>query len=318
MEDCIVSLIDQSYKNIEIIIINDGSTDKSGEICNAFLLKDERIKVFHKKNEGVSSARNFGLKKATGQYIMFVDSDDYLDLRAVNLLVSVMNDRNPDLLIYGYVLDQNSKYTEISCKNAYLKNKEEICKYISENYLDGCINSPANKFYKKSLIHHFFDESYSLGEDLLFNLGYLNAVNSVLCLDERLYYYRVDGIGSLSHKFRKDLFTITTDLHANLMEFLNENSTQALNYNAIHLQLFRNTLTYLIGLVSSNDLKRKNKIKYINSLSDSEELIAAMDNMGNLSTSYALVRILIKNRMSYSLYTLINAWIHVKEKKIFL
>ena len=85
LHECVDSIINQSYSNLEIILINDGSSDKSGEICEIYALKDSRIKVYHKKNGGLSESRNMGLDHATGSYISFVDSDDYVHSRFIEI-----------------------------------------------------------------------------------------------------------------------------------------------------------------------------------------------------------------------------------------
>lgn len=99
---CIESLTNQTYKEIQIILINDGSTDKSGQICEAYAEKDNRIIVIHKENGGVSSARNIGLENSTGYYIMFVDSDDWIEEDAIKRLMQVQNKYSYDLIMFGY------------------------------------------------------------------------------------------------------------------------------------------------------------------------------------------------------------------------
>ena len=95
LEKCVYSLLQQTYKNIEIILVNDGSTDESGKMCENLAQEDDRIKVFHKKNGGLSDARNYGVERATGEYIGFVDSDDYVHERMYEKLLSAIL-RNED------------------------------------------------------------------------------------------------------------------------------------------------------------------------------------------------------------------------------
>ena len=92
IEECIDSLINQTYKDIEVILVDDGSTDASGEICDRYAQKDSRVKVYHNENDGPSKARNFGLDKATGEFVTFVDSDDWIESEAIELLISVIED----------------------------------------------------------------------------------------------------------------------------------------------------------------------------------------------------------------------------------
>ena len=123
---CIESLINQTYKNLEIILIDDGSTDNSFNICKKYQKEDERIKLFHKENGGVSSARNYGIKKATGEYICFCDSDDYYSLEALTIMTDTIRDSNADLCCFG-------RYGG-SFENKYISKREnplELLNYLS-------------------------------------------------------------------------------------------------------------------------------------------------------------------------------------------
>ena len=99
LDKCINSVLMQTYKNIEILLINDGSTDSSGQICESYAKKDSRIKVIHKENGGLSDARNVGIEHSTGSYIMFVDSDDYIDCNMASVLYNLLNSTNSDMAI---------------------------------------------------------------------------------------------------------------------------------------------------------------------------------------------------------------------------
>lgn len=144
LERCIDSLINQTYKNLEIILVNDGSTDKSKEIINSY--KDKRIMAIHKKNTGIGDTRNVGINKCTGDYIMFIDSDDYIELNCVEKLVNKAKEDNGDLVIANYYLDTPKKTYEIMFENLGKINIKEdpdlLCKI---NF------GPCNKLYKKDL-----------------------------------------------------------------------------------------------------------------------------------------------------------------------
>ena len=134
IDKCVESLVNQTYKNLEIILVNDGSTDSSGTKCDEWAKKDSRIKVIHKENGGVSSARNAGLDVAEGAYVAFVDSDDSLKTTAYEKSVSEIQQHNLDLLIFGYetVFTDHSvkKYMDCTMSTRY-EYKENISKYIS-------------------------------------------------------------------------------------------------------------------------------------------------------------------------------------------
>ena len=146
IERCIVSLISQTYTNIEIILINDGSKDKSGQICDSYSNKDNRIKVYHKTNEGVSIARNLGIKEATGEYVLFVDSDDYLSLNACESLIYKQGLSASDCVIFGFnQLSGTIWAPQIDKLYSSLKDfKEEYIYWLNTELL----SSSVNKLYK--------------------------------------------------------------------------------------------------------------------------------------------------------------------------
>lgn len=145
LRKCIESLINQTYKNLEIILINDGSTDNSKEIIDSY--KDKRIVAIHKKNTGIGDTRNIGIDKSTGDYIMFVDSDDYIELNCVEILLKSLNENKSDLVISNYYLDTPSKTYEMNLKIFNSINIKEDCDLLCKINL-----SPWIKLYKKDLL----------------------------------------------------------------------------------------------------------------------------------------------------------------------
>lgn len=186
---CLNSLIKQKYKQIEIILVDDGSTDESGKICDEFKEKDDRIRVFHKKNGGLSSARNYGIKKAKGDIVAFVDSDDYVKDVFVLDLYRGMQASNADIVICGYN-NEKPKNETISGKEATIRllTKQENIDIISWN-----------KLYKKKLFtdnNIFFPEGKK-HEDTLTTYKLMSKAKKVTYIDESLYIY-VERKGSIT------------------------------------------------------------------------------------------------------------------------
>lgn len=178
LDECVESLVNQTYRNIEIILVDDGSPDNCPKICDDWVARDDRIKVIHKSNGGVSSARNEGLKVACGEWIWFVDSDDTVEINALEELVKYTNE--VDLIVF------NSKTEEF-----YTKDDRFFKDYYFE-YQFGF--EPWNKLYKKSIIennHLEFDTQESVGEDLLFNITYYQYANTYKFTISKYYNYRV-------------------------------------------------------------------------------------------------------------------------------
>ena len=210
---CIESLLSQTYKNIEIVLIDDGSQDNSFNICKSYSDLDKRVHVYSQENEGAATARNIGIKYATGKYIQFIDSDDYVDTEYCEKLLASMEDGKYQLGICSYYF---VKYDGI--RKCTIKHNK---KYSFFSYLLELISSPMtyyhgvlwNKIYLKDIIDKNnikFIRSISLGEDFVFNLEYLKHVKRVRAIDECLYYYVCYLPESLSKK-EKNIFDRVID-----------------------------------------------------------------------------------------------------------
>ena len=201
IKKCIKSIIRQTYKNIEIIIVDDGSMDKTFSVCDNFSKKDSRIKVFHKNNEGVEKARLFGIEKSEGKYITFVDSDDWLSVNAIEVLYDTLKKNNADISVICYYRTIGEKgIIKIKSKNSIYSDKLISNKFFIDEYLQsfcgwGCF--PINvwgKLYKRSLINNIEISGLQYGEDLCFNLQVLPKANLISTSSNAFYFYRWGGV----------------------------------------------------------------------------------------------------------------------------
>lgn len=186
---CLDSLINQSYEQIEIILVDDGSTDKSGKICDEFKKRDERIRVFHKKNGGLSSARNYGIKKAKGDKIAFVDSDDYVKKDLILDLYEEMQGKGADIVVCGY--------NDVIPEKATLSGKEATVRLLTKQENIDIISW--NKLYKKKLFVKndiYFPEGKK-HEDTLTTYKLMSKAGKVSYIDKSLYVY-VERKGSIT------------------------------------------------------------------------------------------------------------------------
>ena len=204
IERCLLSIINQSSKMIEeIIVVDDGSIDRTSDIIRSLIEKDARIHLIQKKNGGVSSARNTGIHHAHGEYLMFVDGDDKIKKDLVENLIKSIDVY--DMAIAGIELHQDSQISNIGI-NTVLSDKSVMEKYGRE--VPGLlINGPYSKLYRRSIIEKnklLFDETLSLGEDTVFVFQYLNYCTKVIFTSYCGYIYYQLGTVSLMTKFRKD------------------------------------------------------------------------------------------------------------------
>lgn len=255
LRECLDSLLAQTYPYIEILLIDDGSTDGSSSICDEYSLKYSQVKVFHKENGGVSSARNLGIENAEGDYIVFVDSDDKIHKEMIDIYMKTAS-KNEVLVCKvseGFSLFQDSIPEE--------RNKfENFClDDFMKFFLEDCVNSPCNKLYRKSILYKYklrFPEDMSLGEDLLFNLKYFTyAPKFYKVFSYPLYYYRVDRTESLSSIFRMDLFELQLRMFHELEQFLIQMDLLIGENKELYYSIFWNRL-YLTFQVYENYLKK--------------------------------------------------------------
>ena len=196
ISDCVNSLLSQTYKNIEVILVDDGSTDCSYALCEKWSLQDNRIKVCRKSNGGVSSARNMGIINATGEYIMFVDGDDWIDRTSVEFLVSAIERSNVD----ASFCSKYYKNEATVVKATSLQGKYESLFVQKEHLYYRFIASPCLMLIKFSKIDGvLFNESIHTLEDWEFNFKVLLAIKTLVVVDKPYYHYRtVHGSASLS------------------------------------------------------------------------------------------------------------------------
>lgn len=188
---CLDSLKKQTYKNFEVILINDGSTDKSGDICDIYTKKDDRFKVVHSKNSGVSSARNKGLDICTGDYIIFVDSDDEVKNNMLEEMLYYLLQSEADVIITGITFVKDGKKVKDMLPPKHGRFDLDIWEYICKDN-SGMFGYVSNKMYKSYIIKGNqirFDEDKKIQEDLDFALSVYSNCSSFYMLDRSYYLY---------------------------------------------------------------------------------------------------------------------------------
>ena len=197
LDKCLDSLINQTYKNLEIIVINDGSTDNSGIICQEYAQKDNRIIYIEKENGGLSDARNVGLDKMTGSYVTFVDSDDWVELDYVEVLYNKIIEYEVDISVgnyYSYNEDEKLFYFHMSADSYYEKVYDNVSifenLYESKEMKNFALISACGKLYKAKLFDYIRFDKGKLGEDGYFNQKIYLLVEKIVYINQGLYAYR--------------------------------------------------------------------------------------------------------------------------------
>ncbi|WP_219495355.1 glycosyltransferase family 2 protein [Proteus terrae] len=195
IKKCITSLIEQTYSNYEVIIINDGSTDNSEQIIKSLISQDNRFYLFNTVNNGVAYARNYGIKKSTGDLLFFIDSDDWISNDYLYNMIS--NYQNEDFLINTSVVYKYENNTEKKWLNE--KYSKDI---IISTLKNKCLNYVWGKLYKKSIIekYNIYFESLTIAEDVLFNVNYSMNIESYHIINKsKFYYYQHSSSATKNH-----------------------------------------------------------------------------------------------------------------------
>ena len=232
LSNCIDSLLNQTHQTIEILLIDDGSTDRSGEIANEYAKKDKRIKVVHQKNSGQSAARNKGLKLATGEYISFIDSDDEVSKTFIEKLLNPYNNPHTALTIcgirYNWLKTKTHKDVYINHIRQRKKNESKKAYILYLLTIDGRLYSSVNKLYKKDIVKEIcFDEELNFAEDTKFVLDYLSNTDNTSNISfvlETLYYYNYGTETSTMKKTVSDWQNWRTSYN-NLKKWVGKNPT---------------------------------------------------------------------------------------------
>lgn len=214
IKKCVDSILKQRYKNLEIILIDDGSTDNSGGICDEYAKRDKRIVVFHQKNSGIAAVRNLGISKANGDYVSFIDGDDYVDDDYIQSLYNALSGDNSDIAICGHIIIYPSKkYIKKSDKKLILTAEEAVREVLYDKYLD---LSPWGKLYAKELFRGIKYPSGMLFEDSAVTPLILAKATRVSVIPKAHYYYvkqESHSITNASFNSKKlDLITATKQM----------------------------------------------------------------------------------------------------------
>ena len=236
---CLESILNQTYNNLEIILIDDGSEDRSLVICNEFKEKDKRVIVIHKENEGVSIARNIGIKHSKGKYIAFVDSDDIISNDMIEILINDIIRNDCDLSSCGIkkIFDYNEKLVNIPNKYSSIKfEKDQFLNLVLNENIGGFL---CNKLYKSSIIRDnniSLKENIYVCEDLLFNIEYILKSNNFCYNSNVLYGYIQHSNGSFYKQNNLRWFTIF-DSYLMIIELLKKENVSASLLEEVYYQL---------------------------------------------------------------------------------
>ncbi|MCI5959208.1 MAG: glycosyltransferase family 2 protein [Lachnospiraceae bacterium] len=309
LQRCVESLLNQTEQDFEILLIVDGPPDNSGVLCKELQKTDSRIRVIEQDNSGVSRARNRGIAEARGEYIRFVDSDDYVDSDSNAVLLEAMKRTGADLVVAGY--------HHLYFGRDILKKPETHCfalkalsgddeKSVLELYKKGFLNMPWNKLYKKELMKDGFPTDLNLGEDLLFNEAYMLRCDRIVTVDAPVCNYIQDDRGTtLSTKKRLDKIPIALRLYEETSRFFEKLSVEDRDIPVTKVVM--EFLDDLEGLAYDKDASKADKIKSIHIYEEALQKLDVRDKTISLELlDYKVIYWFYKRNCTTMVYFLIG------------
>lgn len=317
LEKCLDSVLEQTYKNIEIIVVDDGSTDSSLEIAKRYKEKDERIKVLTQENKGSGPARNLGLEHAIGEYCIFVDPDDWIDDNLVEKLLSYQSINDYDLVAthwkiwdrYGKKI-RRDKFTNVVYR---AENTEETRKlYLKLFGLDYLV-APTTKLYKMSIIkeNNISFPDLRRSQDIVFNYRYYECVKSVYAIDCGYYNYRFDNKNNFN-KVKKDYFKTLERIYDEIMMYCQKMGIEVSNANEDYVL----ACNYLLGIILLTLQANCSRNESIKDIVESKQIQEIARNSKPTNLFPKLVRNNLVNQNYTNLHILLKTRVFIKNMKL--
>lgn len=277
LERCVKSLLSQTLSNIEVILVDDGSPDGSGRICDDFAAGDPRVRVIHKKNEGQGIARNAGLDLASGEYVLFIDSDDYIEEDTCSRLFSYMKEKKVQLCSFGYIIEEPSGgevYRPEISERIY--RKEEIRDEFIHHFfgdsseqdelrgVSACMTAFQREMIEKYQIR-FPSERQVLSEDTVFSLEFCRHIDGAAVLPAFFYHY-VQNESSFSHVYRPDRYPLTLRLCGILEDYARQYGILEKVRGRINRVMWVSLMECLKQEVKREDTNRRQKVHNVRAL----------------------------------------------------
>lgn len=222
------SVLKQTFKGFELILVDDGSTDASPSILDEYK-ENPRVNVIHKKNSGSGLSRNVGLDVAKGQYVYFMDPDDWLEGEMLRDNYELIRKASPDILLFGSYDHLENRVTSQNLDNEFLQSKKSFLERLPQLFKKNVMYTVWNKIYKKSFLLNFnlrFGSERS-GQDYVFNIKVYDKVNTMLVTNKKYYHYVIQRKDSATTNFRKDMFDLYRHEQIELINFIEKNNIRA-------------------------------------------------------------------------------------------
>ncbi|BCN29018.1 glycosyltransferase family 2 protein [Anaeromicropila herbilytica] len=309
LEDCLTHVIKQTYEWIEVILIDDGSMDSSGRICDDYARGDNRITVYHRKNEGVSASRNYGLEHSSGKYILFVDADDVMETDMVEKCIHLAECNQAELVIcsFKYHIIKDNRIVENSLGSDFLGTKEELFgQWFNILVEKEILNPPWNKFIRKDLLdnnHIRFNKQFSICEDMAFSIQVLDASRKTVLTKNMLYNYYLKSSGTLVFKFHENFIEALSYFYENAYGYCKKYKNNDRQLKTIHT-LYLNRIFMFINQICTISCWDKEKMdKTMKKIVQSKQFLTAYRSV-RLKGKKKIIGTILKNEQFWLIHIL--------------
>lgn len=317
--NCVESVLNQTYDNIEIILVDDGSNDGSASICDDYAARYDNIHCIHQKNKGVSCARNLGIERAQGKYILFVDSDDYIREDYLESAVLALKHEDIDIYLCGY---------QPVRKNGIIREKEhyptidegertiaEVGSNIMRLFFSSVLHAIGTKIYRKDIIDKYnirFEKNWKYYEDIYFCLNYLKYCNKIYVQKAVMYYYQIDISNSLSKQMNNNKYISINKTYC-LLSQLMQLKKVSLKEKEVFYKSYLNIINMFIKTRISNEKKYNVNISGLYKIISKDKIYPkALDYAGKFEKAeYSCIR----NKLYFSAYIVRKLQNNLLEKK---
>lgn len=307
------SILNQTFKDIEVILVNDGSLDNSLSICKKYAEGDSRIIVLNKKNEGVSIARNTGIKSSSGEYILFIDADDWIEPDMCEILYNNITKYDGDICFCNHIkeFDNKSEKIAFNAKGHIIEKdsikKEIILQLIEEEDINlkhsrESFRSPWGKLFKSSIIKNnkiIFNKDLVIGEDFIFDIEYLKYAKKAVMAEEFLYHYRISNESTLG-RYKKEPWAVYKKLLINLQCYLKDNFKEEEYFyrlNKLKLKYFLICIDNEMSILNPKTIWEKRK--YISSICEDEILTYTIENYSKNGSQNKMKLFFLRKKMYF-------------------
>ena len=322
LDRCLRSIVNQTYGNLEIILVDDGSPDNCPKMCEDWAKRDSRIKVIHKENAGLGMARNTGIENANGEYICFFDSDDYIALDAIEQAYDTASKTNADIVLFGFnTVSSNGRIIkqDIPDTDKAVYSEKEIQTLLLPNLISPTLGTGIDMklclsawtgMYSLALINdikwRFVSERQYISEDVYSFLNLYRHVNKAAVLPKALYYY-CENVESLSRSYRKDRFEMIKYCYNECLKLCDKMEYGSEVKERLAFQFFSNVIGALKGIVKL-DIGNKEKMQALKEIISDNDLQNAVNKieLKKESVKRSVLIVSIRKRLVRTVYWLIK------------